>query len=91
MIPEAHVEADEVGELERAHRVVQADAGARIDVLGAADALLERPHRLDEERHQDPVDDEAGPVGGHDDRLAELRRQGPDGLDRRVGRVDGRG
>ncbi len=68
---EADVEADEVGELERPHRVVEPDPGAGVDVLGGADALLVGAHRLGEERHQDPVDDEAGPVGRDDDLLAE--------------------
>ena len=72
--PEADVEADEVGELERAHRVVQADPRAGVDVLGRAEALLEGAHRLGEERHQDPVDDEPGPVRRHDDLLAERGR-----------------
>ena len=59
MTSQADVEADEVGELERAHRVVQPDPRARVDVVGRARPLLERAHRLGEERHQDPVDDEA--------------------------------
>ena len=59
MIAEADVEPDEVGQLERAHRVVEADPGAGVDVVGGAEALLEGAHRLGQERHQDPVDDEA--------------------------------
>ena len=86
MIPRHDVEADEVGQLERTHRVVQADPRTGIDVLGRPDALLERAHRLGQERHQDAVDDEAGPVGRLDDLLAELRRQAADRLDRLVGR-----
>ena len=38
--PETDVEADEVRELERAHRMVQPDARPGIDVLGCPDALL---------------------------------------------------
>ena len=38
--PEAHVEADEVGQLERAHRVVEPDPRPGVDVLGGPDALL---------------------------------------------------
>ena len=34
--------------------------------------LLEHPHRLGQERHQDPIDDEPGPVGRDDQLLAEL-------------------
>ena len=66
------VQSDEVGQLERPHRVVQADSRAGIDVLGGADALLEGPHRLGEERHQDAVDDEPGAIGRDDDLLPEL-------------------
>ena len=49
------------------------------------DPLLVGAHRLREERHEDAVDDEPGPVDGHDDLLAELRRQGAHGLDGLVG------
>src|SRR5438034_6636530 len=59
--PEADVEADEVGQLERTHRMVESDPGARVDVVGRPEALLVGPHRLAEERHQDPVDDEPRP------------------------------
>ena len=83
---EAHVEPDEVGELQRAHRVVQADPRTGVDVLGRPEALLVRAHRLGEERHQDPVDDEPGPVGRHDDLLAHL---GGELADRRLGLVGG--
>ena len=41
-----------------------------------ADALLEGPHRLGEERHQHPVDDEARPVGRDDDAACRDRRRG---------------
>ena len=73
--PEADVETDEVGELERAHRVVEPDPRPGVDVLGGAEALLEGAHRLGQERHQDPVDDEPRPVGRDDDLLAERARR----------------
>ena len=82
MTPRHDVEADEVGELERTHRVVEADPGAGVDVLGGPDTLLEGAHRLGQERHEDAVDDEPRPVGRHDDLLAELRRQVADRLPR---------
>ena len=91
MIPRHDIEADEVGELERAHRVVEPDPRPGVDVLGRPDAFLEGAHRLGEERHQDPVDDEPRPVGRDDDLLAEVRRELADRLDRRVGRVASRG
>ena len=56
---ETDIETDEVGELERAHRVVEPDPRPGVDVVGRAEALLVGAHRLGEERHQDPVDDEA--------------------------------
>ena len=43
-------------------------------------------HRFAQERHQDPVDDEAGAIGRDDDLLAEGRRQVPD---RRLGGIGG--
>ncbi len=83
---EADVEADEVGQLEGAHRVVEADPGARVDVLRRAQALLAGAHRLGQERHQDAVDDEPGPVRGDDDLLAQLRRERADGRLGGIGR-----
>ena len=56
-----------------------------------ADALLEGAHRLGEERHQDPVDDEARPVGRDDDLLAELGGERADGVGRRVASSRSRG
>ena len=41
--PEHDVEADEVRQLERAHRVVEPDPRAGVDVLGRADPLLRTP------------------------------------------------
>ncbi len=38
--------------------MVEADAGAGVDVVCAPGAFLEQPHRLRKERHQDPVDKE---------------------------------
>src|SRR5215831_664106 len=38
---EAGIEADEIGELERPHRVVQAELHAGIDVARGAEALVE--------------------------------------------------
>jgi hypothetical protein len=76
--PEADVEPDEVGQLERTHRVVEAHLRARVDVVGRAEALLVGPHRLGQERHEDPVDDEPRPIGGGDDLLAHLGGESTD-------------
>ena len=78
MMPETDVEPDEVGQLERAHRVVEPDPRAGVDVLGGTETFLEGPHRLGQERHEDAVDDEPGPIGRNDDLLAELAGQGAD-------------
>src|SRR5690242_3888142 len=42
---EDRVEADEVGELEGTHRVIEAKLRTRVDVLRCADAFLEREAR----------------------------------------------
>ena len=56
---EADVEADEVGERQRSHRVVHAELHHRVDRLGRADAFHHREDRLVDHRHQDAVGDEA--------------------------------
>ncbi len=81
---QAHVQADEVGQLERPHRVVQPDPGSDIDVVGGPESVGGGAHRLGQEWHQDAIDDEPGPVGGHDDLLAKPGGQLPD---RGLGRV----
>src|SRR5664280_2766910 len=60
------------------------DARARVDVLRRPDSLLECAHRLGQERHEDPVDDEPRTVGRHDDLLAKIRRERPHRGDRLV-------
>ena len=55
---EAHVEPDKVGELERSHRMVQADPDATVDVLERAKSFLVGVHCFHEVRHQDAVHDE---------------------------------
>src|SRR5258706_5838130 len=56
---QAGVEADEVGQLERPHRVVETELDALIDVLDRAERLLEREARLVEKWNQEAIDDEA--------------------------------
>ena len=68
---EADVEADEIGERQRPHRVIHSELHHRVDGLRRADAFHHRKDRLVDHRHQDPVRDEAGKVGGFDRRLAE--------------------
>src|SRR5437879_415045 len=51
---QAGIEADEVGELERAHRMVGAELHAGVDRLDIADALVERVDRLvDHRQHEE--------------------------------------
>ena len=69
---QAGIEADEVGELERAHRVVRAELHRGVDRLDGADALVERVDRLVDHRQQDAVDDEGREILGDRDGLAEL-------------------
>ena len=56
------VQADEVGERERSHRVVGAADHRGVDVLGRGHAGLDHPDRGQQVRHQQGVDHEAGPV-----------------------------
>ena len=93
---DARVEPDQVGERERAHRVREPELRDRVDRLRLGDALHQRVRGLVEERHQDPVRDEAREVvrlgrrlpevaGERDDRLRRLvgGLLGPDHLDER--------
>ena len=72
---QAGVEADEVGELQRPHRVVGAELHRVVDALDRADALVERVDRLVDHRQQDAVDDEGREVLGGDRGLAQLLGQ----------------
>src|SRR5215468_3780449 len=82
---DAGVEADQVCERQRPHRVRKAELRDRVDRLSLRDAVLERIDGLVDERHQDPVRDEAGEVVGDRRRLAELARE----LGERLGRLVG--
>src|ERR1044071_7895931 len=83
---QAGVEADQVGQLERAHRMVEPEADAGVDVGGRAEALVEPVAGLVEQRDQHPVDDEARDVAGADRGLAEALGERDDGV---VGRLAG--
>ena len=89
MMCEADVEADEVGQRQRPHRVVEAEPRARVDVLGGAEALLVAPASPPPRNGISiAVDDEPGPVRLSDDLLAQLGR---DLADARLGGVGRRG
>ena len=65
------VQADQVGQLERPHRVGAAQLHAVVDVLAGRDAGLEHPDRGEQVGHQQRVDHEARAVLGADRVLAE--------------------
>src|SRR5437016_3317630 len=69
------VEADEVEQRERPHRVARAKLHARVDVGGVHARLFEQAHCAEEVREQQAVDDEAGNVGDLDGRLLEQLAQ----------------
>src|SRR3954471_24310446 len=50
---DARVEADQIGQGERAERVREAELGDGVDRLRLGDAVVQRPHRLVDERHED--------------------------------------
>ena len=58
-IGEADVEADEIGERQRPHRVIHPELHHGVDRFGRADAFHHREDRLVDHRHQDAVRDEA--------------------------------
>src|SRR6478752_9608301 len=57
---QAGVQADQVGQRERAHRVVHAQPHYGVDRLAVAHALHQAVDRLVDHRHQDSVGDEPG-------------------------------
>jgi hypothetical protein len=56
---EADVQADEVGELQRAHRVVRAQLHPCVDVLFGCHSGVQSPEGLVDHRHEDAVHDES--------------------------------
>jgi hypothetical protein len=68
---QAGVEPDEIGQFQRAHRVVRAQLHRRIDGADIADAFVKRIDRLVDHRHQDAVDDEGRRIRGRGGGLAD--------------------
>ena len=68
---EPHIQADDVGQPQRADRMLVAEHHRRVDVLGGGDALLDHPDRLEAERDAQAGAGEARRVGDDDRRLAE--------------------
>ena len=79
------VEAHEVGERERAHRVPGAGLHRLVDLGDRADPLLVGADRVEHVRHEQAVDDEARLVLGRHAELAVLSRELHAGLERLVG------
>src|SRR4051794_15568339 len=65
------VDAHQVEEGERPHRVVGPERHAAVHVLRAHSGLLHQPHGVEEIRKEQPIDHESGLVGHLDDRLAD--------------------
>ena len=80
----ADVEADEVGEFERAHRMVHAELHDGVDGFGRGDAFHDGVGGFVDQRHEDAVGDEAGGVvdgdGGFAEFFAELHREVESGV-----------
>ena len=73
---EAHVEADEVCQRQRTHRVVHPELHHRVNRLRRAHALHEREHGFVDHRHEDAICDEARVIGRFDRGLAQRATQG---------------
>src|SRR5262245_922411 len=71
----AHVEADQIGELERAHRVAVAEFHRLVDVLGRRDPCLDHADRFEAEADAEARTGEARRVDDEDRLLAEVARE----------------
>ncbi len=74
--PDRRVQPDEVEQRERPHGVAAAELHAAVDVGRRGDALLQRPHGVEQIGHQQAVHDEARAVAGRDRLLAEPPGEG---------------
>ncbi len=84
---ERRVEADQVGQVQRAHRVAAALDHAGVDVFGRGEPRLHHPDRRQQVRDQQRVDHEPGAVLAADHPLVRARRwRTPSALRGRVGR-----
>src|SRR3546814_11523001 len=66
------IETDEIGQRKRPHRMTEAELHAGIDVGNRSEPLTSGEAGFVEQRDQDPIDDKAGAISGHD-RSAERR------------------
>ena len=83
------VEPDQIDQLERAHRVVEAEVDRGVDVLPRGEPVFEHPDRAVQVRDQQRVHDEPGAVARLDGRLPERHAVGASELDRVLRRGDG--
>ena len=72
---QAGVQADVIGEFEWAHRVIQAELDASIDVRRRAEVFVQREARFVEQRNQQAIDDEARHIARRNRGLAHAGRQ----------------
>ncbi len=77
---EAGIEADEVCQRQRAHRMVGAEAHGRVDRFHRADAFVQRVDGFVDHRHEDAVDDESRIILGIGRGLVETAGKGDGGF-----------
>ena len=82
----ANVEADQVGQFERAHRVIHAQLHHGVDGFGRGDAFHHRERGFVNHGHQDAICDEARRVVYTDGFFPELFAERHGGLKRGVAR-----
>src|SRR5882672_4139033 len=63
---EPHVEADEIGQPQRPHRVPVPERHRLVDILRRSDPLLEHADRLEPEQHAEPAGGEPRTVANDD-------------------------
>jgi hypothetical protein len=69
---QACIQSDEVGELQRTHRMVGAKSHRRIDRIDCPDSLVKGVDGFIDQWQQDSIDDECGEVRRLDNSFAEL-------------------
>jgi len=70
---QADIQTNEVGQRERAHRMIHPDFHDSVDRFASADAFHDGVDRLVDHRHQDPIRDEPWKILGLHRRLSQPR------------------
>src|SRR4051812_24423386 len=78
----SRIESDEIEQRERTHRIAAAEHHRFIDVLDRADAFLVCTDGIEDVRHEQTVDDEAGVVAARHRLFAERFRERERGIER---------